>query len=131
MAVFVDTSAFFGILDREEKNHHAFSVRLERLRQADTPLITSNYVVLETTALLQSRIGLEAVRTFYSNLLPLADVYWVDERIHRAAAHRLLATARRKLSLVDCSSFELMRDLNITTAFALDRHFVEQGFELI
>ncbi len=131
MAVFVDTSAFFGLLDRDEKNHRAAGEKLEKLRAADMPLITSNYVVVETTALLQSRIGLEAVRIFYGSLLPLAQIYWVDERLHHAAMYTLLAESRRKLSLVDCTSFELMRDLNVTTAFALDRHFLEEGFALV
>jgi predicted nucleic acid-binding protein len=42
-----------------------------------------------------------------------------------------LTSARRRLSLVDCTSFEVMRRLGITSAFAIDRHFVEQGFEVL
>ncbi len=34
----------------------------------------------------------------------------------------------KKLSLVDCVSFETMRLLGVTTAFTLDKHFKEQGF---
>ncbi|WP_187148469.1 hypothetical protein [Geobacter metallireducens] len=40
----------------------------------------------------------------------------------------LLAVARRKSSLVDCVSFELMRMEGIVSAFTFDRHFKEQGF---
>ena len=31
----------------------------------------------------------------------------------------------------DCVSFETMRRLGIKNAFALDRHFSEQGFECV
>ena len=41
----------------------------------------------------------------------------------------LLAEGRRKLSLVDCVSFELMRDKGRHTGFAFDAHFNEQGFD--
>jgi predicted nucleic acid-binding protein len=40
----------------------------------------------------------------------------------------MLAAVRKKLSLVDCVSFETMRVLKVTTAFTFDRHFKEQGF---
>jgi predicted nucleic acid-binding protein len=36
---------------------------------------------------------------------------------------------RRGLSLVDCTSFAIMRRQAITRAFHFDRHFQEQGFE--
>jgi predicted nucleic acid-binding protein len=29
---------------------------------------------------------------------------------------------------VDCTSFEMMRELGIHNAFTFDRHFAEQGF---
>jgi predicted nucleic acid-binding protein len=34
----------------------------------------------------------------------------------------------RDLSLVDCVSFEIMRDLGIATTFSFDDHFAQQGF---
>ena|GEM_PF-3548981 len=46
----------------------------------------------------------------------------------RAGVSALLTSGREQLSLVDCVSFELMRQLGIRTAFTFDRHFEEQGF---
>jgi predicted nucleic acid-binding protein len=40
----------------------------------------------------------------------------------------MLAAKRKKLSLVDCVSFEIMRLSGVTTVFTLDKHFKEQGF---
>jgi len=46
----------------------------------------------------------------------------------RAGVSALLTSGREQLSLVDCVTFELMRQLGIRTAFTFDRHFEEQGF---
>lgn len=40
----------------------------------------------------------------------------------------VLESDRRKLSLVDCISFEVMR--SIARVFCFDPHFAEQGFEI-
>jgi predicted nucleic acid-binding protein len=40
----------------------------------------------------------------------------------------LLAARRRKLSLVDCASFTVMRQAGARLAFAFDRHFTEEAF---
>ena len=40
-----------------------------------------------------------------------------------------LASRKRSVSLVDCVSFAFMRRHAIKTAFAFDRHFLNQGFK--
>jgi len=42
-----------------------------------------------------------------------------------------LATGKRKLSVVDCISFIVMRQQQTETAFAFDAHFSEQGFTVV
>ena len=39
-----------------------------------------------------------------------------------------MAASRRKLSLVDCVSFEVMRRGKLHQVFGFDPHFEEQGF---
>ena len=58
----------------------------------------------------------------------MLDVVFVDEATHAAAMAALPAAGRPDLSLVDCASFEVMRRANVTTAFAYDQHFGDQGF---
>jgi predicted nucleic acid-binding protein len=43
----------------------------------------------------------------------------------------LLAANRRSLSLVDCTSFEVMRQAGLDTVFTFDLHFREMGFKVI
>jgi predicted nucleic acid-binding protein len=88
-------------------------------------------VLVEAFALIQHRLGMEAVRTFQDDIVPVLDVRWVTEEEHQAGLAAFLTAASRRLSLVDCVSFETMRSLGIQAAFAFDRHFSQQGFVLI
>ena len=128
MKTFVDTSAFFAILDRDDANHLKAKHTWSRLLQDGSILVTSNYVLVETFALLQNRLGLAAVRAFQEDLLPLINVEFVTPGIHRSGIAALLLASKRNLSLVDCVSFEIMRTLGIRNAFAFDAHFKQQGF---
>lgn len=131
MNVYVDTSAFLAVLNADDRYHEAAKSTWEKLLSKEVQLYLNNYVLIETFALLQNRFGLEAVRLFQSDILPVIEIAWVDEAIHNPAVSALLAANRRSLSLVDCTSFETMRQLGLSTAFALDNHFKEQGFEVI
>ena len=53
---------------------------------------------------------------------------WISsvQHIHGMAA--LLAADRRNLSLVDCVSFDAMRQRGLRQVFAFDKHFEEPGF---
>lgn len=131
MNIFIDTAAFLAILNANDQFHPAARQSWEEMIKADFVLFSSNYVLLETTALLQHRFGIEAVRLFESDILPVLEVHWVNELIHKQAMSALLVANRRALSLVDCTSFEIMRQFGMDKAFTFDPHFSEQGFELI
>lgn len=132
MKVFVDTSAFLSILDQNDPHHEqANKVWLSLLKQEDTILYCTNYVLLESIALIQNRQGLSYVKTFQANAVPALTVKWVDETLHEKGMLAVLTANRRQLSLVDCVSFATMRELSIAHYFAFDQHFDEQGFTKI
>jgi uncharacterized protein len=131
MRVFIDTSAFYALLDRDDDNHlEAGRVWTAILRDA-YHLVTSNYVLVESFALLQHRLGTDAVRGFHEDIVPLVHIEFIAAEMHRAGISALLSAARRSLSLVDCVSFEVMRSLGVKTVFAFDSHFREQGCAVI
>jgi uncharacterized protein len=129
MSVFADTSGLYAVFDRDDANHSEGRVEWAKWLREGEVLVTNNYVLLETTALLQHRLGMAAVRAFYEDVVPVFQVDWVSEEQHAAGAEAMLAAARRKLSLVDCVSFQTMRRHGLRTAFCFDMHFREQGFE--
>jgi len=131
MSVYVDTSAFLAVLDADDANHEPAKQTWTGLLRARETLVTSNYVLVETFALVQHRLGMEAVRTLQEDVVPVLHVEWVGEELHQQAVGALLAANRRNLSLVDCASFAVMRRLGLRRAFAFDGHFSEQGFECL
>lgn len=131
MTVFVDTSALYALLDADDPMHHDTVEAWRALQEQAEALITSNYVLLETSALVGRRLGLGAVRDLHRSLVPLMRIMWVDEALHDEAMEMLFSAGRRLLSLVGCVSFTVMRRWGIDTAFAFDAHFVEQGFRCL
>jgi predicted nucleic acid-binding protein len=131
MRVFIDTSAFYALLDRDDESHRKAKNSWADLLKNDDPLVTNNYVLVETFALIQHRLGMDAVRGFQNDILPLVNIEFVVPELHRSGVSALLSASRRNLSLVDCVSFEMMRTLEVKIAFAFDPHFKEQGFNTL
>jgi len=132
MSTFVDTSAFLAICKFEDERHEQAAAAWKQLALDQEIIVTTNYVVVETTALLHSRYGVDAVRVFVESILPIVLVEWIGIDIHASALNVVLASSgKRSPSLVDCVSFEIIRKSGIDRAFAYDRHFEEQGFVLL
>lgn len=129
--IYVDTSAFYSLLVRDDSDHTRAKETLEDLRGEDAILVTSSYVAHETIALLQHRWGIGAVRDWERSIEPALDIVWVDADIHGRAMGALLAAADRGVSLTDWASFEIIRRERIDRAFAFDRDFENRGFEVI
>ncbi|MBI4826735.1 MAG: PIN domain-containing protein [Nitrospirae bacterium] len=131
MRIFIDTSAFFALLDSDDANHKKAKNVWDTVLGPENVLVTSNYILVESFALIQHRLGMGAVSAFQEDILPVINIEWINSGVHRSGVSALLAASRRKLSFVDCTSFEVLRNLGIKTVFAFDAHFKEQGFSCI
>ncbi len=131
MNIFVDTAAFLAVLNANDRFHPAAKQTWKEILSPEKTFFTSNYIILETTALLQHRFGIEALRLFENDILPVFETVWVDETIHKQGLSALLTANRRNLSLVDCTSFEIIRQRGLDAVFTFDPHFLEQGFNVI
>lgn len=130
MIVFVDTSALIALLDGSEAKHAACAREWKQLLAQDASLVTSSYVIVETCAVAQRRLGMDAVRALTIDFMPLLAIDWVDESVHGAGHAAMLTANRKELSLVDCISFEVMRRRDVSRALALDAEFAKQGFQV-
>ena len=131
MSVFVDTSALLAVLDAGDAQHPHARAAWETLLHGDEPLVTTSYLLVETFALVQNRLGMDAVRVLADDVVPVLRVHWVGETQHRLGVTALVAASRRQLSLVDCVSFATMRELGLDAAFAFDGDFADQGFRTL
>jgi predicted nucleic acid-binding protein len=88
------------------------------------------YIVVETSALVQRRLGMTAVERLHRGLLPVVGIHMVDLSTHQRAVERWVTERLRRLSLVDVTSFVVMRDRGLEQAFAYDDDFAREGFSL-
>jgi predicted nucleic acid-binding protein len=129
MDIFVDTSALYALMDADDANHVRARTAWEQWLDQPIVFVTSNYVLLESIALIQHRLGIQAVRETQEELIPVLRVHWTDAELHMTAYRIVLAANQRDFSLVDATSVEWMRRLSIHSIFAFDHHFPDRGFE--
>jgi len=114
------------LLDRSDEAHESALNQARKLEKGK--LLTHNYVVVESAALVKSRLGAAAARDLLQGVVPALEIIWVDPSLHGAAVSAFLAALSRGTSFVDWVSFEVMRKHSLDTAFAFDRDFAAQGF---
>jgi uncharacterized protein len=130
--LFVDTAGWGHLLDRTQ-NHHSLAASLYReARQQGRNLITTNYILLELVALLNSPLRLprsiivaliESLKTS-----PLVEIVHIDASLDAEAWQLLRQRQDKDWSLVDCSSFVVMRQRSLLAALTTDHHFEQAGF---
>lgn len=132
--VFVDTSALLAYLDADDESHPEAVSHWHRLLDGiaagELQGVTHYGVVLEASALVQRRLGMGALERLHGVLFGPLDVEWVDEVLHSRATAAMLGARHRRVSLVDWTSFELMRARGIDYALAFDSDFDDRGFRL-
>jgi len=129
--VFIDTSAFYALMDRSDRYHQSAGKLWTHLLDNGCYLTTSNYVTVETLALLQNRLGFEAADLWSRDVLGIVETFWIDEVLHNLAFEIWFSLGRRKLSFVDCTSFVIMRHDKTEKVFGFDQHFSDHGFEIL
>ena len=137
MAILIDTGVFYALLDKGDVNHlDAVAVMAHTLEGKFGKAYTTDYVILETTLLLRSRLGAEAVKAMMDFLNRSGiSILVVDEPIFRKAVGLLIEMPER-LSLCDAASVVLTRELNIRTLASFDlrsfsglvAHIVGKGY---
>ncbi|MGI8786066.1 MAG: type II toxin-antitoxin system VapC family toxin [Acidobacteriota bacterium] len=127
--IFLDTSAIYALADRNDVRHAVAKKSFHLLLEDGRQLLTHNYVVLESMALLQHRLGVRVALEFARDSWHF-EIEWVDQTIHREAVGRLSRRTKGKVSLVDQVSFLVMRSRGVDTALAFDTDFLDEGFRL-
>lgn len=127
--IFLDTSAIYALADRSDPNHDLGKMRFKRAVETGERILTHNYVLVESMALIQHRLGLEAALKLQENSSEF-EIAWIDEKLHREASRSLRKSGRRAVSFVDHVSFLVMKSRGLDTVFAFDPHFEQEGFRI-
>jgi uncharacterized protein len=130
--IFVDTSGWAELIDPNLR-HHALAAKIYRqARQQGRKLITSNYIITELVALLTSPLRIPRSQTieFINSLKksPCVEVVHIDITLDNQTWQLVTQREDKNWSLVDCSSFVIMRQRHIMEALTTDHHFEQAGF---
>lgn len=133
MSVFVDASAFYALINKNDIFHNEALLITGILSKNNELLITSNYTLAETYTVLRSKMGFNTALKFVSEIKKdLIRIIWVDEIIHNRGLEIFLEKKEPKdLSFFDCVDFALIENTGIEKAFSFDRHFKTLGIPVI
>jgi hypothetical protein len=131
--VFVDTSGWYALIDRRDDGHARTSSFVQDWLRSGGRLVSSDYVLDESFTLARARSGSRAAFRLMELIERTAalDLEWVGaERFNRART-MFRQYDDQTFSFTDCTSFVVMRELELTDALTSDDHFRKAGFELV
>lgn len=133
MIVFVDTSAWVAIADKNDQYAAEASNLYKDLIFKREQLTTSDFVLVETYNLLSQTIGSRATVSFGNKLkaIPFLKIISITLSDWERAWEILDKYGDKNFSFTDCTSFALMERLKIRDAFTFDAHFTRYGFSRI
>jgi len=132
MKIFVDTSAWLALNDRNDQCHSEAVSKLKNVTKQKIELITSEYVVDESITIIRYRVSHKAAVVFGDSLMnsTIVTVADITEEERFRAWMLFKKYDDKELSFTDCTSFALMNKLKLRKAFAFDDHFKQIGFEV-
>lgn len=123
MSILIDTGAFYALADEDDAFHEAAKAYYEaNLGQQD--FVTTDHILVETWHLINGRLGRREAMRFWAGIRQAIVTLLAVQPHHPDAAWAIAQQYRdQDFSLVDCTTFAIMEDLGIQTAFAFDAHF--------
>jgi len=114
MSILIDTGIFYALLDEGDINHiDALAIMTHILEGKFGKAVTTDYIILETTLLLKTKIGPEAVKNFL-NFLEQSGIttITIDEETFQKTL-KLVKKHPRSLSISDAATLTIIKDWNI------------------
>jgi predicted nucleic acid-binding protein len=123
---FIDTSFVVALINQNDQYHNQ-AIELAS-RFDNRPLVTTDAILLE--------VGNALARNFKTESIQIIEHFIAADEIHiihlsadlfRRAFELYRSHNDKAWGLVDCISFVVMKELNLTEALTADRHFEQAG----
>jgi predicted nucleic acid-binding protein len=131
--IFLDTSYAVALSARTDENHE-LAVKLARnLRESSTHIVTTRAVLLEIGNGLAKMRHREAAVKLLSAVEddPIVEIVPASDDLYQRAFEMYRERVDKEWGLIDCMSFVVMSDQEITDALTADKHFQQAGFQAL
>ncbi len=127
---FVDTVAWIALVNTRDSLQEQAKDVFGNLRRQNYQFITTEFVLLEFANALSAPEFRRKASNFIEGLQKMIDVEIISASSDLFALGFELYKTRldKEWSMVDCSSFIIMKEMNISEAFTEDHHFEQAGF---
>lgn len=131
--IFVDTSWFKALSDPKDGFYTLAKDQFLRLKKENRGLISTNFVLDETFTLMRVKVDLKSALDFKEALISMGDILKIVRVIERDEIDAWGWFPRNwsKLSFTDCTSFAVMKRLDLKEVAAFDEHFAKAGFKTL
>ena len=120
MSLFVDTSIWYAAADSSDRSN----ARSKAILKSGETLVTSDHVLIETLTLLHHKLARKAAERFWEGLRSgIAAIETVTLADLEIAWDIGVSWRDQDFSIVDRTSFAVMRRLGIDRVASLDAHF--------
>jgi len=120
MSLFVDTSIWYAVADSSDRSN----ARSKAILRSGETMVTSDHVLVETWTLLHHKLDRKAAEGFWEGLRSgIALIEAVTLADLEVAWDVGVSWRDQDFSIVDCTSFAVMRRLGIDRVASLDAHF--------
>lgn len=128
--IFVDTNAWIALNNINDQWYHQSSKLNKEMLQSGCRYITSNFILDETYTGLLMKVGHFAAVDFGERIRNsrLVQIIPITSDIEKSAWEIFKHYKDKRFSYTDCTSFVIMKNLNLTEAFTNDHHFEQFGF---
>ena len=131
--VFLDTSYAVALSSHTDENHNRAVELAEDLEASNASFVTTRAVLLEIgNALSKVRHRAAAVKllTALEND-PNVEIVPASEDLYRRSFEMFSDRSDKEWGLIDCMSFVVMRDQELSDALTADNHFRQAGFNAL
>lgn len=130
--VFVDTSWFKAFINEKDEFYHTAFIQMEKFIQGNYLLVTTNFIVDESLTLIRIRCGLETAMKFKDLLYEMAGILKIVRVTPKDEedSWKWFPKNWSKLSFTDCTSFAVMKRLDLKDVATFDNHFARAGFTI-
>ncbi len=130
---FLDTSYAIALISKKDFSHQRARELALHIKAENIPIVTTQAVLLEIGNALSKikfrQFGINLLEGFESD--PNIEIISLTDDLYKTAFELFSNRTDKEWGLVDCISFIVMQEREITEALTADEHFIQAGFRAL